>query len=516
MRSFVVEPMQYGSLFLAGDAAHIVPPTGAKGLNLGDRRRARCWPRRSSPGTRPAADDLLDAYSDACLRRVWRAEHFSWWMTSMLHRLPDDDPFDLPPSALAAPLRRRLAGGLDGAGRELRRVRPRVRSAGTIPALFDSAVAEAPDRVWLRFQRRTFTYAEAREQIGRAAAALAGHGVGRGDLVLAAMQNTPEHLFTWLASAYIGSIVVTANPRSSAAELAGLRDQVLPRLVVGDREPGLGDDALPVAELFTGAAAADGPGPAQPDDAAVLIPTSGTTGRSKLGDPDAPRLRHGRRGLPVVDGARADDRLMTSLPLFHINAPAYSMLGLGRRPGRARAAAPFLGQPLHRGGARARCDRVQRDRRDAGDPDAPPGAAGRRRQPASPLLHRSGADRAAAARDRATVRAPHRLRVRALGIAVRHHLAARHAALRDAGRDPPAPDSRRGERGTGGRRGRPACRRRRAGRAAAAKPGRHARLLGHAGGDGGGAAAGRLAAHRRPRALEPGSHATPSSGGSRR
>jgi p-hydroxybenzoate 3-monooxygenase len=83
MRSFVAEPMQYGKLFLAGDAAHIVPPTGAKGLNLavGDVRELA----QALADGDPAA---LDAYSDRCLRRVWRAEHFSWWMTSMLHRFP--------------------------------------------------------------------------------------------------------------------------------------------------------------------------------------------------------------------------------------------------------------------------------------------------------------------------------------------------------------------------------------------------------------------------------------------
>jgi p-hydroxybenzoate 3-monooxygenase len=94
MRSFVAAPMQFGNLYLAGDAAHIVPPTGAKGLNLaiadvellGDAIAA--WYER---GDRSG----LDGYSDACLRRVWRAEHFSWWMTSMLHRLPGDDPFDV-------------------------------------------------------------------------------------------------------------------------------------------------------------------------------------------------------------------------------------------------------------------------------------------------------------------------------------------------------------------------------------------------------------------------------------
>ena len=87
MRSFVAEPMQHGSLFLAGDAAHIVPPTGAKGLNLAIRD-VRSSPRRSSRGTgRRTAP--LDGYSAACLRRVWRAEHFSYWMTTMLHR--DDE-----------------------------------------------------------------------------------------------------------------------------------------------------------------------------------------------------------------------------------------------------------------------------------------------------------------------------------------------------------------------------------------------------------------------------------------
>ena len=92
MRSFVVEPMRYGRLFLAGDAAHIVPPTGAKGMNLAiaDVRRLAVAIEASLAGGR---DELLDAYSDACLRRVWRAEHFSWWMTSMLHQLPHDDAF---------------------------------------------------------------------------------------------------------------------------------------------------------------------------------------------------------------------------------------------------------------------------------------------------------------------------------------------------------------------------------------------------------------------------------------
>ena len=89
MRSFVTEPMQYGRLYLAGDAVHIVPPTGAKGLNLAVadvRILADGLERWFGSGD----DALLELYSRTCLRRVWRVQHFSWWMTSMLHRLPED------------------------------------------------------------------------------------------------------------------------------------------------------------------------------------------------------------------------------------------------------------------------------------------------------------------------------------------------------------------------------------------------------------------------------------------
>ncbi len=92
MRSFVSAPMRYGRLFLAGDAAHIVPPTGAKGLNLAvaDVMVLADTLARLAQGDTQAAD----GYSDACLDRVWRATHFSWWMTSMLHTIPGGDPMD--------------------------------------------------------------------------------------------------------------------------------------------------------------------------------------------------------------------------------------------------------------------------------------------------------------------------------------------------------------------------------------------------------------------------------------
>jgi p-hydroxybenzoate 3-monooxygenase len=92
MRSVVAEPMRHGRLFLAGDAAHIVPPTGAKGMNLAIADvhvLANALVEFLDKGDERG----IDAYSDTCLRRVWRAEHFSWWMTSMLHNAPDADRF---------------------------------------------------------------------------------------------------------------------------------------------------------------------------------------------------------------------------------------------------------------------------------------------------------------------------------------------------------------------------------------------------------------------------------------
>jgi p-hydroxybenzoate 3-monooxygenase len=93
LRSFVAEPMRFGSLFLVGDAAHIVPPTGAKGLNLAasdvaylSRALVERYKSRSNSG--------IDAYAERSLSRVWKAERFSWWMTQMLHRFPESSGFD--------------------------------------------------------------------------------------------------------------------------------------------------------------------------------------------------------------------------------------------------------------------------------------------------------------------------------------------------------------------------------------------------------------------------------------
>jgi p-hydroxybenzoate 3-monooxygenase len=93
LRSFVAEPMRYGRLFLAGDAAHIVPPTGAKGLNLA-AADVRFLAEALVAYYKSGRTDLLDGYSARCLKRVWKAQRFSWWMTGLTHRFPEASPFE--------------------------------------------------------------------------------------------------------------------------------------------------------------------------------------------------------------------------------------------------------------------------------------------------------------------------------------------------------------------------------------------------------------------------------------
>ncbi len=93
MRSFICEPMQYGRLFIAGDAAHTVPPTGAKGLNLA-ATDVQVLSRGLGEFYKSGATEMLDRYSEICVRRVWKAERFSWWMTTMLHRNPKHSTFE--------------------------------------------------------------------------------------------------------------------------------------------------------------------------------------------------------------------------------------------------------------------------------------------------------------------------------------------------------------------------------------------------------------------------------------
>jgi crotonobetaine/carnitine-CoA ligase len=190
----------------------------------------------------------------------------------------------------------------------------------TIPDLLAAAVDDSADVPWLFHEDATFTYGEAWARIGTAAAGLADLGIGRGDLVLVPMRNTAGHLFTWLALMRLGAILVAANPAASEAEQAGLAAQTEPKAVLDDA----GVEALFPPDDVDAPAGLRGP---EPDDAAVLIPTSGTTGRSKLVTQTQRAYVMAGEGFPWWMELTADDRLMTSLPLFHINAPAYSVLG---------------------------------------------------------------------------------------------------------------------------------------------------------------------------------------------
>jgi carnitine-CoA ligase len=136
--------------------------------------------------------------------------------------------------------------------------------------------------------------------------------------VLATARNDPRYVFLWLATGYLGAIYVGVDPRQTDAELNGLIGQVEPALVVTDANLG---------ELLSEPGELDGPGPAEHDDPAVLIPTSGTTGRSKLVTQTHRAYTMAAEGFPWWLELTEEDRLMTALPLFHINAPAYSVLG---------------------------------------------------------------------------------------------------------------------------------------------------------------------------------------------
>ncbi len=186
----------------------------------------------------------------------------------------------------------------------------------TIPRLFRATVERSPDRTWLLAPDLELTYAQAQARIEQAAAGLRAAGVGRGDRVLVVAASTPDHLLTWLALMEVGAVQVPVNPKGTATELQGFVDQVEPALVLTE-----------VDELFTATPDGEGPADVDPEDVAVMIPTSGTTGRSKLVMQTHLAYVMAGEGFPWWLELTADDRLMTSLPLFHINAPAYSTLG---------------------------------------------------------------------------------------------------------------------------------------------------------------------------------------------
>jgi crotonobetaine/carnitine-CoA ligase len=208
----------------------------------------------------------------------------------------------------------------------------------TIPILFRRTAEQVPDKTWLLGSDGSrYTYGQALERIEMAAAWFRAAGVGTRQRVLVTSRNTPDYLFTWLALMEVGAVQVAVNPASTADELAGVMGQVSPRLVVSDETTAATLDAAggnrpglvttEVDRLFD--APGDGAGPADvdPEDVAVMIPTSGTTGRSKLVMQTHLAYVLAGEGFPFWMGLTAQDRLMTSLPLFHINAPVYSVLG---------------------------------------------------------------------------------------------------------------------------------------------------------------------------------------------
>jgi crotonobetaine/carnitine-CoA ligase len=199
-----------------------------------------------------------------------------------------------------------------------------------ISRMFRAAVDEAESKVWLLADERTWTYGDALQQIERGASALRSRGIGAGDRVIVTSRNTPEYLLTWFALMEVGAIEVPINPASSAAEINGFVAQVDPKLAITDRALArhfASVATVDVDELFAGEP--DGRGPVDVDElaVAVMIPTSGTTGRSKLVMQTHLAYVMAGEGFPYWLRLTADDRLMTSLPLFHINAPAYSTLG---------------------------------------------------------------------------------------------------------------------------------------------------------------------------------------------
>ena len=222
------------------------------------------------------------------------------------------------------------AAGHDAAGHD---------AAGTSAAGTSAAGTSAAGSSAGRTSAAGLTFAGAAGRAGAVAVALHEAGVRRSDLVVVTARTTPPYLLCWLALASLGAVSVATNPRSAPAELAGLVRQVSPRALITDAGlaglvgaagirdlPELG--VLDVDALGTGLDSAPLPDAGVgPDDLAVLIPTSGTTGKSKLVMQTHRAYAMAGEGFPFWMELTAADRLMTSLPLFHINAPAYSVMG---------------------------------------------------------------------------------------------------------------------------------------------------------------------------------------------
>jgi carnitine-CoA ligase len=216
---------------------------------------------------------------------------------------------------------------------------------GTIPRLLAAAADRDSEGTWLRSDAGSLTFGGTAAAVGLTAEALTAAGLRRGDLVMMTARNTPPYLICWLALTCLGAVTVAVNPRSTAAELAGLIGQTRPRALITDealvslvaaehRPLVLDAGALAPADWADPAAMAAAARQARlpdaglvPADPAVLIPTSGTTGRSKLVIQTHRAYAMAGEGFPFWMELTSADRLMTSLPLFHVNAPAYTVMG---------------------------------------------------------------------------------------------------------------------------------------------------------------------------------------------
>jgi crotonobetaine/carnitine-CoA ligase len=208
-------------------------------------------------------------------------------------------------------------------------------TAQTIPGLLAAAAERDAGGVWLRSDEGTLTFGAAAGQVGRIAQGLSEQGIRHGDLVVVTTRTTPPYLLCWLALTSLGAVSVPTDAAATPSELNGLIHQVQPRAVVSETALMAMFDAtaalLNIDDLTKGwrgeLPEVGLPMEVRPDDLAVLIQTSGTTGRSKLVMQTHRAYAMAGVGFPYWMELTAGDRLMTTLPLFHINAPAYSVLG---------------------------------------------------------------------------------------------------------------------------------------------------------------------------------------------
>ncbi len=259
----------------------------------------------------------------------------------------------------------------------------------TIPELLLAAADRDPEGTWLRVDEGTLTFAAAVGQVAELAARLGQEGIGTGDLVVLPARTKPPFLLCWLALASLGAITVPTDPDATPTEQEGLIGQVQPKTVIGDVAtatlqigPLVGDWTAPVSH---GAVL---PMNVAPDDLAVLIPTSGTTGRSKLVMQTHRAYAWAGEGFPAWVGLDRRRPAHDVAPALPHQCPRLLGSRIARLRRRSRPAAPLLGQRVPGRRAQTRRDGVQRDRRHARDLDAPARSTRRCRHRPAALLHR--------------------------------------------------------------------------------------------------------------------------------